>query len=410
MQKLIRRIYLLSFVFSILIFMLLGYAQMSIPDEINLSNSTDISSNAIFTYVISNSKEKDGNEILSHTSSNYEMNIKLFDAIPVKKTKVTMNKRKYVTISGKVFGIRMYTDGVMIVSNQQIETDGDSISPGKEAGLKPGDIIKQVNDKKIDSSSALSEAVRSSNGKSIKIVYLRDGKEKNATIKPVVSKLDGKYKVGLWVRDSTAGIGTMTFYDRDTGMFGGLGHAVCDVDTGFEMPISNGDAVEAQVKGCYKGKSGTPGELCGVFSGGSIGELLYNGNTGIYGMLNDYDKNAPVFPVALSSEIQTGKAQILSTVDSGNPKYYDIEIVKIFKSGNNVRNMVIKVNDEKLLAVTGGIVQGMSGTPIIQNGMLVGAVTHVFINDPTQGYAIFAENMLETAQSVADNNGLKEVS
>ena len=409
MQKLIRRIYLLSFVLSIIIFLLLGYAQMSIPDEINLSNSIDISSNAIFTYVISNSKEKDENKIHSQPPGNYEMNIKLFDAIPVKKTKVTMNKRKYVTVSGDVFGIRMYTDGVMIVSNQEIETKGDSISPGKEAGLRPGDIIKQVNGKKIDSSSSLSEAVRSSDGKNIETIYLRDGKEKHATIKPVVSKLDGKYKIGLWVRDSTAGIGTMTFYERETGMFGGLGHAVCDVDTGFEMPISNGDAVEAQVKGCYKGKNGTPGELCGVFSGGSIGELLYNGNTGIYGMLKDYDKNAPVLPVALSSEIQIGKAQILATVDSSNPKYYDIEIVKIFKSNSSVRNMVIKIEDEKLLSVTGGIVQGMSGTPIIQNGMLVGAVTHVFINDPTKGYAIFAENMLETAQIVAEEQ-LKDAS
>jgi len=399
MQKAVKRICLTVFIFSVAVFMLMGYADLSIPDEIFVTNENDISSNAIFTFRISDSKrQKKSDEVAQ--AGNYEMNVKLFDTIPVKKAKVTFSKRKYVTLGGGIFGIRMYTDGVMIVANQEIETENGNISPGDKAGLKSGDIILKLNGKKVISSANVSEIIKDSGGKEIEITAKREEQEFKVVLEPVRSKQDGKYKAGLWVRDSTAGIGTMTFFDRDTGIFAGLGHAVCDVDTGFEMPISNGDAVEAKTKGCYKGKDGTPGELCGVFSGGVIGDLYVNGSTGIYGKLRNYDKNANVIPVALPQEIETGKAQILATVEAGEPKYYDVEITKVYKNSVGVRNMVIRITDEKLLSLTGGIVQGMSGTPIIQNGMLVGAVTHVFINEPTEGYAIFAENMLVTAQDV----------
>lgn len=399
MQKAVKRIYLTVLIFSVAVFVLMGYADLSIPDEIFLTNKNDISSNAIFTFRISDGVKQKKTENVTQTG-NYEMNVKLFDTIPVKTAKVTFSKRKYVTLGGSIFGIRMYTDGVMIVSNQEIETDNGSISPGEKAGLKSGDIILKINGRKIVSSANVSEIIKDSGGKEIEITAKRNEQEFKVVLEPVKSKEDGKFKAGLWVRDSTAGIGTMTFFDRDTGIFAGLGHAVCDVDTGLEMPISNGDAVEAETKGCYKGKDGTPGELCGVFSGGVIGDLYVNGNTGIYGKLRNYDKNAEVIPVALPSEIQTGKAQILATVEAGEPKYYDVEITKVYKNSAGVRNMVIKITDEKLLSLTGGIVQGMSGTPIIQNGMLAGAVTHVFINEPTEGYAIFAENMLVTAEDV----------
>lgn len=401
MQKIIRRISIFSFIISAIIFALMFYAQISIPDEISLSDSNGIMSGAIFTYKIKNSDHE--NETKPDLASCYELNVSLFDAIPVKKTKLTVKSRKYVSISGDVFGIKMYTDGVMVVANEQIESGGKEVSPGENAGIKPGDIVKKVNSIKVLSSSALSKTVSDCAGKEISITYIRDGIENTVKIKPVISDLDGRYKIGLWVRDSTAGIGTMTFFDRDTGVFGGLGHAVCDIDTGLEMPISDGDAVEATINGVYKGKIGTPGELIGVFDSGSIGKLYYNGNTGIYGILSVYDKNAPVVPVAMSQEVSTGKAQILSTVDDKGPAYYDIEIERVYKSNNNVRNMIIKVTDDELLSLTGGIVQGMSGTPIIQNNMLVGAITHVFINDPSHGYAIFAENMIVTAQDVYEN-------
>lgn len=400
MQRIIRRIFLFSLAVVSAVFGLLGYAQISIPDEINISQSGNISSGAIFTYEIKNSG-KDENNDSPFLTQGYELNISLFDTIPVKKAKVFMEKRKYVTVSGEVFGIKMYTDGVMVVADEQILTkDGSQISPGEIAGIKPGDIIKFVNSKKIKSSAELSEAVTSCKGEKIVLTIIRDGNQQKITIEPVIGKNDGKYKIGLWVRDSTAGIGTMTFFDRDNGVFAGLGHAVCDVETGFVMPISNGDAVEAKIKGCYKGLPGTPGELIGIFDFGSIGKLYYNGETGVYGILDKYDKNAVQTPVALSDEISKGSAQILCTVDDGGVENYDVEIERVYKSSGSVKNMVVKVTDEKLLSLTGGIVQGMSGTPIIQNGMFIGAITHVFVNDPTRGYAIFAENMIVTAEQV----------
>ena len=407
MRKLFKGISVAAFALSTVLFLLMGYAEISIPDEIYLTDNKEISSGAIFTYSLSREKI---NERKSAVSENYEMNIRLFDTIPVKTSRVTLSKRQYVTVSGRIFGIKLYTDGVMVIANQEIESEAGTVCPGDTAGLKPGDIIKKADMQDITSSSALSKAIKNSNGKAVRIKAVRNSKETEFILKPVKCKTDGKYKAGLWVRDSTAGIGTMTFYDRETGIFAGLGHAVCDVDTGKEMPISNGDAVKARVNGCYKGKSGTPGELCGVFEPVTVGDLYVNGETGVYGLLKSFDNKSKLLPVALPQEIKTGKAQILSTVHSGDPKYYDVEITSVFRNSSGVRNMVIKITDERLLSETGGIVQGMSGTPIIQNGMLAGAVTHVFVNDPTRGYAIFAENMLITAKNLENSEKLNNAS
>lgn len=400
MRKFFKGISIGAFALSAVLFLLMGYADISIPDEIYLTESKEISSGAIFTYSLS--REIPQERKVSDTEK-YEMNIRLFDTIPVKTSKVTLSKRQYVTVSGKIFGIRMYTDGVMVVANQDIETDEGVLCPGDTAGIKPGDIIKKADGENITSSARLSKVIKNCSGKAFSIKLIRNSKETEVMLKPVKCKTDGKYKAGLWVRDSTAGIGTMTFFNRETGIFAGLGHAVCDVDTGKEMPISNGDAVKARVNGCYKGKSGTPGELCGVLEPVTVGDLYVNGETGVYGVLKSFDDTSPLMPVALPQETKTGKAKILSTVDSGEPQYYDAEITSVFRNSSGVRNMVIKITDENLISKTGGIVQGMSGTPIIQNGMFIGAITHVFVNDPTRGYAIFAENMLETAQSVANS-------
>lgn len=403
MRKAVKRIYIVSLIASIIIFILLGYAEIFIPDEINLKNPQDITSSTIFTYVIKNENSSLNNE-------NCEMNIRLFDTIPVKTATVKLNKRKYVSVCGDVFGIKMYTDGVMVVANQSIETQNGELCPGAQAKLEPGDVIKKLDGKTVLSSNDLSERIKNAKGKKVKITFERNSKEKVTFLTPVKCKQDGKYKAGLWVRDSTAGIGTVTFFDRESKVFAALGHAVCDIDTGFEMPISDGDAVEATVSGCYKSKVSSPGELIGMFKQRTVGKLFYNGNTGIYGMFDKVDNNAKIMPVALIGEVETGKAKILTTVDENGPQYYDIEIVRAYKSNSTVKNMVVEITDKRLLEKTGGIVQGMSGTPIIQNGMLVGAVTHVFVNNPKQGYAIFAENMIETAQSVANENKLKNVS
>lgn len=205
------------------------------------------------------------------------------------------------------------------------------------------------------------------------------------------------------MRCETAGVGTLTFYEPESRVFAGLGHAICDVDTGEEMPLLAGDIVDAHINGCYKGTKGAAGELCGVFGNRVMGSLAVNGNTGVYGVMNA--GNAPsgkAIPVALRQEVKTGPAQIISTVDGKAPQYYDVEITKIYSGPDTqVKNMIVEVTDSALIEKTGGIVQGMSGSPIIQNGMLVGAVTHVFVNNPLQGYGIFAESMLHTAENVA---------
>jgi stage IV sporulation protein B len=226
----------------------------------------------------------------------------------------------------------------------------------------------------------------------------RDGQIFHLEMTPVKSELGEKHVAGLWIRDSSAGIGTVTFYDKKSNSMAGLGHAITDVDSGEIIPISGGELVRARVMGVYKGVDGTPGELCGVFEPESLASLEVNGEDGVYGALHER-ANGDLVPVALRSEVKTGPAQVLATVNGNEKKSYDIEITKVNLSANaSQRNMTIRVTDPALIEVTGGIVQGMSGSPILQNGMLVGAVTHVFVNSPLEGYAIFAEAMLDTAR------------
>ena len=298
------------------------------------------------------------------------------------------------------YGIKLYSNGVLVISTQAIETEDGKKNPGQSAGFKAGDIIKEINGKKIGSNKDVSEICKESNGNVLEFKVERNGKAITLQLKTVKEKTSGLYKAGLWIRDSTAGIGTMTFYDRETGIFASLGHAICDVDTGIILPLSDGTAVGAKILGCTPGTESDAGELTGAFASENIGDLYLNSECGVYGKLYEYDNNAPVVPVATAGEVKTGKAQILCSVDSSGPKYYDVEITKILDEDSNQKNMTIKITDEKLLKVTGGIVQGMSGTPLIQNGMFVGAVTHVFVGAPQEGYAIFAENMLAAADSI----------
>lgn len=391
---------ILSFVFfccciAIMTMIVFGYSH--IPNNISLQEFDSMITGKTFTC-------KELNNISANAAitekDNYETSIKLFNIFPIKDTVVSVSERKYVVPGGNIFGIRLYTKGVMVVKIENVETKNGNINPGLKSGLKKGDIIIAVNNVDIKDNATLSEYIASSKGKVLKLSVIRNSKNTAVDFTPVLAS-DGTYKGGLWIRDSTAGIGTITFYNRTNGVFAGLGHAICDVDTSEIMPLSGGDAVKAVVKGCYKGSEGTPGELCGIFSGSSMGNLLLNDSTGIYGQLNSFNKNEKTIPVALSSEIKEGKAQIISTVDENGPEFYDIEIKKIYKNTKDQRNMIISVTDNNLISKTGGIVQGMSGSPIIQNGMLVGAVTHVFVDNSKEGYGIFAENMIKTEESVA---------
>lgn len=399
LKKCIRIVSVICFFVSGVIMMLLVVGYVRIPDEMTITEYDEI--NVGKTYVCQ-ALVNYGAEDVSPVETEYSTSVKLFNIFPIKSAKVKVSRRKYVVPGGNAFGIRLYTKGVMIIRIDGVTTPSGNVSPGKAAGLKEGDMIISVDGVDVYRNRELSAIFASSGGKTLKLEIERDSKKKEINFTPVLCSEDSTYKGGLWIRDSTAGIGTVTWYDRTNGIFAGLGHAVCDADTGEIMPLSGGDAVEAEIKGCYKGTNGSAGELCGVFSSGSIGSLYINGETGVYGIMDSFDADDKVVPVALRQEVKTGAAQIICTVDNTGAEYYNIEIKKIFDGTDNQRNMVIKVTDPVLLEKTGGIVQGMSGSPILQNGMLVGAVTHVFVDDPTEGYAIFAQNMTETAQGVEE--------
>lgn len=399
MKSAFRLFGLFLFIGCSIILMLISVGYSRIPDEISIKEYDTLSAGG--TYMCQ-PIDISANATITK-SVNYETSVKLFNIFPIKSAKVKYDERKYVVPGGDVFGIRLYTKGVMVIRIDKVETENGFISPGKNAGLKIGDVILSVDGTKISSNKDLSQIISSSEGKTLTLSIERNGKEEKISFNAVKCSEDSQFKGGLWIRDSSAGIGTLTYFDRFNGIFAGLGHGVCDVDTGEILPLSGGDAVEATVKGCYKGEKGTPGELCGIFDGKSVGDLFINGNTGIFGVLSDYDKNAQMIPVALPSEIKEGKAEIISTVNEDEPQRYSIEIIRIDPDSADMHNLIIRVTDNNLIDLTGGIVQGMSGSPIIQNGMLVGAVTHVFVDDATQGYGIFAQNMIETQANLEEN-------
>lgn len=369
------------------------YGFYALPDEISSFAEEKIDIGLFYSCDVDKTEKMASKSLV--TEGNYSVNVKLFNSIPVKKSNLTVKGRPYVVPSGEIVGLRLFSKGVMIVGSDKVATETGEVNPMKAAGLCEGDVITTVDGIEITSSIQTEKIIRESGGKELQIGYTRNGKSLFTSLKPAFCKSENVYKAGMWIRDSAAGIGTMTFYEKESGFFVCLGHAVCDVDTGEVLPLSDGDIVDARINGCVKGKIGAAGELCGVFTGESEGTLFYNGETGVYGILCEPDKAAKELPVAAKNEVKTGKAQIISTVEGESKAYYDIEIEKLNPDGKDSKNMVIKITDKKLLEKTGGIVQGMSGSPILQNGYLVGAVTHVFVNDPTRGYGIFAETMLE---------------
>lgn len=322
--------------------------------------------------------------------------LRFLGVVPVKEVSVTTKAQKSVFVSGEVFGIKLYTNGVIIVGTSQIQTDDGPKNPAREAGLMVGDIIISINNQKVYTSNQVMEILNENNGLRFKIRVKRNERYRDFELMPVYASREGCYKAGMWVRDSTAGIGTMTYYDKSEGSFGALGHQINDVDTKELMPILEGEAVSASVTGVDRGTNGQAGSLECEFLDFTMGKIVKNSANGIFGAYATVPEFAKSIPVASVGEIKKGKAYILSTVEQGEPQKYEIEITHIsYNENNKEKNMVIKVCDEQLIAKTGGIVQGMSGSPIVQNGKLVGAVTHVIVNNPKKGYAIFAQNMLE---------------
>ena len=334
----------------------------------------------------------------------YEASVKLFGLIPVKKVAVDVAESKSVVPGGKTVGIKLFTHGLMCVGTEVLTgQDGLVVDAKKQGDLRSADMILQADGTVLHTVEQFGKLVEQSAGKEMVLTIERGGEKRDVPLRAVKTK-DG-YKLGIWVRDSTAGIGTVTFIDPASGVYGALGHPITDVDTGAVMPVEQGSISTTEIVDVKKGERGAPGELCGLFaqSHADVGVILKNSSRGIYGAVESAEGLGiaqMAVPVASASQIKTGKAQIYANVDGDKVEMFQVEITKIMKHAADDKNMVVKITDERLKNRTGGIVQGMSGSPVIQNGKLVGAVTHVFVNDPTRGYGIFIENMLAEAEKI----------
>ena len=299
---------------------------------------------------------------------------------------------------GRAVGIKLFSDGVLVVGLSAIETDQGSKSPGKDCGLKLGDVITHVDGDQVDTIQQVQTMVARHKDQPLTIQAMRGEKQMQLTAAPVANR-QGTYQLGVWLRDSMAGIGTMTFWDPDTGVFAALGHGINDVDTAVLMKLQSGAITPASVAGVVKGVNGRPGELRGAFSSSQdLGTLYANTESGVFGHLQDPGTftGTPV-PVATAEEVHTGQATILANVAGTEVEEYTVEILKVYSNTSDTRDLMLRVTDPRLLEKTGGIVQGMSGSPILQDGKLVGAVTHVLIDHADRGYGILAQNMLDQA-------------
>ena len=295
---------------------------------------------------------------------------------------------------GKAVGIKLFADGALVVGL----SEGDPC-PAKDCGLKEGDLILSMGDTKITSTEQVRALLQDNGCEPLIMTVRRSSRTLTVTVVPVQG-VDGAWQLGAWIRDSMAGIGTLTYYDPATGSYGALGHGITDVDTAKLMPLASGSIMETTVKAVKKGVKGDPGELKGDFSvQRDVGTVSINSDGGIFGTVADPDflqTGTPV-PVATARQVKPGPATILATISDDDTAEYTVEIVRVFPGSQSTRNLLLRVTDQRLLDTTGGIVQGMSGSPILQNGRIVGAVTHVLLNDPAQGYGILMENMLAMA-------------
>ena len=328
----------------------------------------------------------------------------LLGLIPLHETKVNVAGERTLIPGGQAVGVALRTQGVLVVSRT---ARGDAKTP-----LRTGDVILSVEGEAVESAAALSKRINQLSRDTTSLCVLRGGREVTLTVATPVDQTDGKRRLGVWVRDSTAGVGTLSYMEPQSGAYGALGHAIVDADTGETLTVQEGALMRATVVGVTRAQSGKAGELRGSFlkEGEQIGTLAVNGAYGIYGTLDGMPEGLLYpqgLPVGSRSAVHTGAASILSTVDEEGPKEYAIEIVRCFAQDEpSPKGMIIRVTDERLLQKTGGIVQGMSGSPILQDGRIIGAVTHVYLNDSTQGYGMYIEWMLEQSDRLTGQESL----
>jgi stage IV sporulation protein B len=303
---------------------------------------------------------------------------------------------------GEPVGIQLTVEGVLVAGTTPVETSEGAVSPAQEAGIQAGDIIIAVNGRDVDSAADLVEQVDSLGAAPTELTVLRNGDSRSFTLCPV-QETDGQPRLGLWLRDGVSGIGTITYIDPETGAFGALGHGINDMDSGALLPIDGGSVCQAQIVDVKPGQVGSPGELSGSFSADQIlGQLEQNTSWGIFGVMGrTYGDSHQAIPVAAADQVVSGPATILACVSGQTVQEYAVEITRTTVAAGDGRDLLVRVTDPALLAATGGIVQGMSGSPILQNGRLVGAVTHVLVGDPSRGYGILLEHMLSAADTAA---------
>lgn len=381
--------------------------RQSIPDTIRLA----IDAPSEFDYkipaigVISDEKQeidtvdlKKKFQIKSEQRGNYKMETKLFGFVKLKEVTIEALERQTAAPSGKLTGIYIETDGLFVIDTAEVTTKDGEKMPAKNK-LKSGDYITKIDGENINSKMEFLEKINESKGKTIVLTVIRSDSTKKVRIKPVIDEEDGQYKIGAYIRNNTQGIGTITYTQGQK--FAALGHGISDIDLGSLLSIRGGEIYQAEITNIKKGSAGSPGEIVGMIDyreENLKGSIVKNTKNGIFGVFFQEQQEEDQIPVALKQEVKEGAAQIISYV-SGEREEYDIQITSVDKGNNEkLKGMTIKVTDEKLKKLTNGIVQGMSGSPIIQDGKLVGAVTHVFVSDPTKGYGIFIENMLDEAE------------
>ena len=405
-----KRIFKISLI-VILLSIIYAYALViiNLPDTLIVFEGENININTLYGMKI-NLKDEDYQAML--TSSNIgektfnergktTLTASLFN-FDIKDIEVNVLDKATVIPVGKIAGIKLYTKGVLVVGMSEIEGK----KPYEGANIQEGDIITNINEQEIGNTTELIECINESEGASLNITYITDGQTKECNITPVKNE-SGKYQIGLWVRDSAAGIGTVTFYEPETGNFVALGHGITDIDTSEIINISSGELVNTKILSIVKGESGTPGKIQGALDNQrSIGTIYKNTRLGIYGKVQTEANLLPSYSntmeVAARDEIKLGKATILCSVENSDEiEEYEIEIERKFVNNNyDNKSMLIKVTDKRLIEKTGGIVQGMSGSPIIQNGKFIGAVTHVIVNNPEEGYAVFGDMLIKQMRVV----------
>ena len=329
-----------------------------------------------------------------------DMEVTVFGAKVKDVTVETIENTEIVPV-GKIIGMKLYTNGVLIVGMSEIENmENELVSPYQNCDIKQGDTILKVNDTEIENIENLKEVVNGSNGENVMLTLLRDGTVVTSNIIPVKTEND-EYKLGLWVKDAATGVGTMTYYEKNTGSFAALGHGIVDGDTDKLIDIESGEIVTSDVVSITKAEINSPGEIRGsIINQKTIGNVNKNTQFGIYGILDNLTalniNTENAIPVALRNEIEVGDAKILCSLDGKNTKEYSIKIEKIYPNNNyNNKNMLVRVTDENLINTTGGIIRGLSGSPVIQNGKFVGAITNVLVSNPEIGYAIFGDMMVK---------------